>query len=172
MEACLVYKLLVRCASATENVDARHNARHADQTVHTTEAYADAPKSSPADHPLTQSLISGLETEDRSVAIGNSLVDFSSRMISKSWVVHMESQGVKVFGNDVRRGLLPVHAESECFNSAEQKKRVDGCESVSNRVYCKCYLLFQGKRLRSAYNTATGYVPWLDRPGYKLQRLP
>ena len=55
-------------------------------------------------------------------------------MISEARIVYMKTQCVKVFSNSTCSGLLPVHAESEGFNSAEEEEGIDGGEAVSNRV--------------------------------------
>jgi len=55
-------------------------------------------------------------------------------MISKARIVHRKTECVEVFSNGTCSGLLPVHTESEGFNSAEEEEGIDGGKPVSNSV--------------------------------------
>ena len=70
-------------------------------------------------------------------------------MISEARIVDMKTQCVEVFSNGICSGLLPVHAESEGFNSTEEEERIDGGEGVSNSIDSKCHVLVKPETFKA-----------------------
>lgn len=61
-------------------------------------------------------------------------MDFAPRVVRQARVVHGETELVQELGNSHCAGLLAVHADRECLDTAEQQERVEGAEGISDRV--------------------------------------
>jgi len=93
-----------------------HQARHTDQTVHSSETDTDPPDPRSTDDSLAQNDVARLKTHDSSGSGGLLEVNLVSRIGFESRVVNLESESVKVGGDEVAGGLLTIHSEREGFD--------------------------------------------------------
>ena len=61
-------------------------------------------------------------------------MDGLARVTGQTRVVDLEAELVEVRGHDVARGLLAVETERKRLDAAEEEERVEGRETVSDRV--------------------------------------
>jgi hypothetical protein len=78
------------------SLDLRHDTRHRDQTVDTSETDGNTPQPRSTDDPLTHRYISRRETQDRTCTIRLPKVDITTGMILQSREVDMEAEGMEV----------------------------------------------------------------------------
>lgn len=98
MEACLGHRkhLVAHCGSERY---ARHQARHGDEGVDSTEADTDAPESRSPYNALTERLVTSHEAQHSARAVRKALVDLTSWMVFQPGVEDFESQVIEVVGD-------------------------------------------------------------------------
>ena len=78
------------------SLDLRHDTRHRDQTVDTSETDGNTPQPRSTDDPLTHRHVPRRETQDGTCTIRLLKVDITTGMILQSREVDMEAEGMEV----------------------------------------------------------------------------
>jgi hypothetical protein len=119
----------------------RHDTRHADQGVDTTEGDRDAPKTCGANNALREGLVPRCEGEYSTIIVCVTFMNLSPRMIHQARVVNLETEAFEHCGDSHCRGLLTVHADGKCLYTTQKKEAVEWSEGITDRIDNERYLL-------------------------------
>ena len=115
-------------------LDSRHDTRHTDQTVDTSETDADPPQSRPPYDPLTRAHIARRETEHGTRPIGLTIMNVPVGMRSESGKVDVESQSIEVEGDQVGSGALTVHPDGQGLQASKEEETILRRQARPGRV--------------------------------------
>lgn len=117
-----------------ERLDSRHDTRHTDQTVDTSETDADPPQPRAPNDPLTRAHIARRETEHGTRPVSLTIMDVPVGVRGESGKVDVEPQSIEVEGDEVRRGALTVHPNGQGLQASKEEETILRRQSGSGRV--------------------------------------
>ena len=108
-----------------QKVDVRHHARHADQAIDASEAYAYPPQPGSADNLLAQRFVTRCETQDCARTISNSIMNITIGVTSETGVVHKETELVEHLCDKNCGLLLAIHANRKCLDTTKKEEGIE-----------------------------------------------
>jgi hypothetical protein len=107
-------------------LDSRHDTRHTDQTVDTSETNADPPQPRPPYDPLTRAHIARRETEHGTRPISLTIMNVPVGVRGESGKVDVEPQSIEIEGDKVGSGALTVHPDGQGLQASKEEETILG----------------------------------------------
>lgn len=115
-------------------LDSRHDTRHTDETVDTSETDADPPQPRPPYDPLARAHVARRETEHGTRPISLTIMNVPVGMRGESGKVDVEPQSIEVEGDEMCSGALTVHPDRQGLQASKEEETILRRQSRPGRV--------------------------------------